>query len=79
MLGNNTLVVVGITKAGVTLDAVDNDPVRLAARSLVERLRSEEYKGGTFFDGYGPVLDYVEAVDEVMAFLAQHHHCHTRV
>ncbi len=51
------------------VDAIDNDPVRLAARTLVERLRSEEYKEGDMLGAYGPVLDYVEAVDAVMAFL----------
>jgi hypothetical protein len=53
-----------MTKA---VDRVDRDPRRLAARTLVERLHAEEYKGE---DGArGPVLDYLEATDAVLAFL----------
>jgi hypothetical protein len=47
---------------------VDTDPVRLAARSLVARLRAEEYKEGDMLGAYGPVLDDVEAVNAVMQF-----------
>ena len=50
------------------VDFIDNDPMRLAARTLVERLRSEEYKEGDMLGAYGPVLGYIEAVDAVMAF-----------
>ena len=52
----------------MSLDIIDNDPIRLAARTLVERLRSEEYKEGDMLGAYGPVLDYVEAVEAVMDF-----------
>ena len=53
------------------LDIIDTEPMRLSARTLVGRLRAEEYKEGDMLGARGPVLDDIQATDAVLAFARQ--------